>query len=233
MIKLFAILFHSFFVLCKDIFVLAEKTTNPEVIDDIIKVLPLSKISDDCKNSLIKNRAPEKSFKFPPKIHKDSRKKSGETRRCCLHELFDNFKFLSYSKSTDGLFCLACVLFPTSAHQGSRAKILITQPYRNWKDTREDLKNLSVLEYHKDSMEKMHSFLSCFKNPTTRIDQSITQTSAAVVSRNRQYIASILRAIEYCGRQGIALRGHRDDGPLFDEASSNRGNFEELITLMS
>ena len=79
----------------------------------------------------------------------------------------------------------------------------------------------------------MNSFLSCFKNLTTRIDQSITQTSAAVVSRNRQYIASILRAIEYCGRQGIALRGHRDDESLFDEASSNRGNFKELIMLMS
>ena len=151
--KLFTTLFHPFFILCKNIFAsfhIFETTTNPEVIDDIIKVLPLSKISDDCKNSLIKNRAPEKSFKFPPKIHKDSRKKSGETRRCCLHELFDNFKFLSYSKSTDGLFCLACVLFPKSAHQGSRAKILITQPCRNWKDTREDLKNHTVLEYHKD-----------------------------------------------------------------------------------
>ena len=34
----------------------------------------------DCKNLLIKNRAPEKSFKFPPKIYKDSRKKSGEIR---------------------------------------------------------------------------------------------------------------------------------------------------------
>ena len=79
--KLFTILFHPFFILCKNIFVLVGTTTNPEVIDDIIKVLPLSKISDDCKNSLIKNRAPEKSFKFPPKIYKDSRKKPGETRR--------------------------------------------------------------------------------------------------------------------------------------------------------
>ena len=59
----------------------------------------------------------------------------------------------------------------------------------------------------------------------------ITQTSAAVVSRNRQYIASILHAIEYCSRQGITLRGHRE--PLFDETYSNRGNFKELIMLMS
>ena len=114
--KLFTILFHPFFILCKNIFVLVETTTNPEVVDDIIKVLPLSEISDDCKNTLIKNRAPEKSVKFPPKIYKDNRKKSGEIRRYCLHEWFYNFKFLSYSKSTDGLFCLACVLFPTSAH---------------------------------------------------------------------------------------------------------------------
>ena len=116
------------------------------------------------------------------------------------------------------MFCLVCVLLPASAHQGSRANILITQPYRNWKDTREDLKNHSVREYHKDTMEKMNSLLSCVKNPTARTDQSITQT-AAVVSRNRQYIASILGAIEHCSRQRIALRGHREDGPLFDEAS--------------
>ena len=81
-------------------------------------------------------------------------------------------------------------------------------------------------------MEKMNSFLPCFKNSTTSIDQSITQT-AAVASRNRQHIVSILCVIEYCGCQAIALRGHRDDGPLFDEAASNRGNFKELIMLMS
>ena len=115
--KLFTILYHPFFIFYKNVFVLLEITTNPEVIDDIIKVLPLSKISGDCKNSLIKNRAHEKSFKFPPKIYKDSRKKSGETKRYCLHELFDNFKFLSYSKSTYGLFCYACVLFPTSGQE--------------------------------------------------------------------------------------------------------------------
>ena len=66
----FDTLFHPFLILCKNIFVLVETTTNPEVIDNI-KVLPLSKISNGCKNSLIKNRAPEKSFKFPPKIYKD------------------------------------------------------------------------------------------------------------------------------------------------------------------
>ena len=120
---------------------------------------------------------------------------------------------------------LSCMfLFLTSAYQGSRAKILITQLYPNWKDTREDLKNHCVLEYHKDSMQKMNSFLSCFKDPTARIDQSISQTSAAVVSRNRQYIASILRAILNC-LEAISLNNdlnNRSDPHSVTEASGLR-----------
>lgn len=44
---------------------------------------------------------------------------------------------------------------------------------------------------------------------------------------NRTFLQSIISCIEFCGRQGIALRGHRDDatltGILFE------GNFKELI----
>ena len=79
--NLFTILFYPFIILCKNIFVLVETTTNPEVIDDIIKVLLLSQISNNCKNSLIKNGAHEKSFKFPPKVYEDSWKKYSEIRR--------------------------------------------------------------------------------------------------------------------------------------------------------
>ena len=121
--KLFTILFHPFFILCKNIFVLVETTTNPEVIDDIIKVLPLSKISDDCKNSLIKNRAPEKLFKFPPKIYKDSRKKFRETRRNCLHDLLDNFKFLSYSNQKADCFVLHVFYSPRQHTKGQELKV--------------------------------------------------------------------------------------------------------------
>ena len=41
--------------------------------------------------------------------------------------------------------------------------------------------------------------------------------------------------MEYCGRQGIALRGRRDDGFVFkyDHEDQNEGNFRELIRLMA
>ena len=99
------------------------------------------------------------------KIYRDNRKKSGEMRRICFHEWFHDYKFLAYSKSSDGLFCLACTLFPMAAHQGFKAKLLISQPYRNWKDARSDLSHHVVLQYHKDSMEALNSFVCCFQNP--------------------------------------------------------------------
>ena len=44
-------------------------------------------------------------------------------------------------------------IFPMAAHQGSKAKLLISQPYQNWKDARSDLSHHAVRQYHKDSVE--------------------------------------------------------------------------------
>ena len=43
----------------------------------------------------------------------------------------------------------------------------------------------------------------------------------------------VIRAVEYCGRQGIGLRGHRDDGSVFHNDDWNQGNFRELLKLMA
>ena len=53
---------------------MGTKQTMPILKYESSWLLPLSKISDNCKNSLIKNGAPEKTFKFPLEIYKDSRK---------------------------------------------------------------------------------------------------------------------------------------------------------------
>ena len=84
-------------------------------------------------------------------------------RRFCLHEWFHYYKFLTYSKSSDSLLCLTCTLFPMAAHQGSKAKLLFLQPYRNWKDARFDLSHHAVLQCHKDSMETLKSIVFCFQ----------------------------------------------------------------------
>ena len=131
---------------------------------------------------------------------------------------------------------MSCLrIFPVPAHPCSRAKSLITQPYRNWKDAREDLNHHAELQYHKGSMEKLNSFISCCKISDARIERPISKSSTRLVGRNRKYLSATIPAIAYYGCQGIALRGHCDDGSLIndEESNVNCGNFKELIKVMS
>ena len=40
---------------------------------------------------------------------------------------------------------------------------------------------------------------------------------------------SIISAVEFCGHQGIALRGHRDDAKYPDNTDLNPGNYQALL----
>ena len=51
---------------------------------------------------------------------------------------------------------------------------------------------------------------------------------AQQVGRNCQFLKSIISCLEFCGRQGIALRGHKDDSTSDD---FNQGNFKALVQL--
>ena len=48
------------------------------------------------------------------------------------------------------------------------------------------------------------------------------------VADNREYLKSILETLLFCARQGIAIRGHREN-----EESINKGNYQELLNLRS
>lgn len=83
-------------------------------------------------------------------------------------------------------------------------------------------------------MEKMKAFTSTTEKPSTRVDHVISKSAAAPVERNRGFKKkTTIRAVEYCGRQGIALRGHRDDGSIFQQDGTNLGNFRELLRLVA
>ena len=219
---------------------------EPPMVPDVVLMKDISEgvaamklktnnISDEQKAYFIKNRVPDKSFQFPAKQYKDKRRPSGFMSRYCCLEWFDKFDFLGYSVAMDGLFCLPCVLFPVPSHRGNRANVLITSPYQNWKDAKTDLTNHATLQYHLDSKEKMDAFVQTMQKPQRRVDQILSQDAMQTVNRNRKFLESIIRCLELCGRQGIALRGHRDDGNPMEEKEkdTNVGNFKALIGLVS
>ena len=54
------------------------------------------------------------------------------------------------------------------------------------------------------------TFINVMSKKQLPIDQQLSQARAVTVEKNRQLLKSIADTIILCGRQGIALRGHRD-----------------------
>lgn len=77
----------------------------------------------------------------------------------------------------------------------------------------------------------MQAFMESRKKPSSHVDQILSVSAVEQVKKNRIFSESVLRCLELYGRQGIALRGHRDDGVLDDNI--NMGNFKALLHLLS
>ena len=61
------------------------------------------------------------------------------------------------------------------------------------------------------------------------ISQQLSDIYHNTVELNRQKLRSIIKTVVLCGKQNIALQGHRDDLSHIEEASGNQGNFQALL----
>ena len=79
-------------------------------------------------------------------------------------------------------------------------------------------------------MAHLLGFKKTFFNPSTRIDHDINEDSIERVKTNHSILTAIIKSIEFCGRNGIAFRGHRDDHALISsDISKKSGNLKSLI----
>ena len=107
-----------------------------------------------------------------------------------------------------------------------RPNILVTKPYRNWKDAKSDLKAHSVSEAHHLATTKREGFMKTYQKPEVRIDNIMIQCTKEVIEKNRKFLTSIIKCVEWCGRNGLALRGHQDDATITD--NTHQENFKNL-----
>ena len=122
------------------------------------------------------------------------------------------------------MFCLACVLFPDSSHRV--AKQLISEPYQGEKDLLEDIKNHIFTEYHLNFLARLNEFKRTTNSPQKGIGVTISEKNKEMFEKTREILTSIIKCLKFCGRQGIGLRGHRDNN---NTSSFNNGNFKELL----
>ena len=78
----------------------------------------------------------------------------------------------------------------------------------------------------------MCEFIACYKTPSMAIDAQMQTATQKQMEENQKVIESLFKVIILCGKQGLALRGHRDDQKEWQEdlvESKNEGNFIELV----
>ena len=141
------------------------------------------------------------------------------------------YTWLHYSCRVDGAYCRTCVLFAPDQAGGQDIGQFVTKPYTAWIKMSQKAAT-HAKDYHLISMTKMGEFIAQYENPALAISTIVNSSTQQFMENNQKVVESLLKIVLLCGKQGLALRGHRDDRIIWSDISdehSNEGNFVELV----
>lgn len=83
-------------------------------------------------------------------------------------------------------------------------------------------------EYHQQAMTKVRAR---YEDPSQSFDTILDSQARKIMDSNVKVIESLFKIAILCGKQGLALRGHRDDRIQWEDEGegSNEGNFVQLV----
>ncbi|XP_071965592.1 52 kDa repressor of the inhibitor of the protein kinase-like [Antedon mediterranea] len=207
-------------VICKD------------VGDIVNKLIDISTLTPSEKLKYIDNHfVPDSNYKhFLKQIVMQ-----GEGRSKTLtfqYSWLDQYKWLVYSPSDHGGYCKYCVMFPPDKTNLSNA-VLVGRPFKILKHAKGKdgvLDCHTNFLYHKTAVDKYKQLSMSFLHPEHHVDVLLNDASKQIYKDNIHILQSIIEAVLLCGKQNIALRGHRDDST---SSCSNTGNFLAILKLLS
>ena len=87
-------------------------------------------------------------------------------------------------------------------------------------------------QVHKTATLRSAQFHAFIHGKSKSIDVQLDSIVSRQVEVNRAKLVPIVEAITLCGRQNIALRGHRDDSKYFDDPANNCGNLQAILSYL-
>lgn len=105
--------------------------------------------------------------------------------------------------------------------------------FDNWKNAIEAFNEHEKKSFHRNSVLGADNFLEILEGKKNPIDQDLDRGLREQIAKNRKNLTPVITTVIWCGRQGVALRGHRDGGriDLSREPVENEGNFKALLRL--
>jgi hypothetical protein len=91
--------------------------------------------------------------------------------------------------------------------------------------------NHANTKYNNEAVRVGCDTIRAQKNPQNTVPVMISAANRTQYENNLQILKSVVSAILLCGKQNIALRGHRDDN--LSTSASNKGNFPAILNLMA
>ena len=82
---------------------------------------------------------------------------------------------------------------------------------------------------HMECAHRAAQFLTVYKNLERNIAAHIGRVDAALISQNREKLTSIVKTVVFLGKNGLPLRGHRDDGAIDPVKEAPDGLFRNLV----
>ena len=218
--------------------------SNPSIIiDDVSGTFdPASlvglKLNTEEKEKLIKIEPCQPS----QQALKLRKKQFGERSRYCSQQVFlhddgTKRKWISYSLSTDSLFCIPCLLFTDLLSRGELARAnqgnaFTNAGFSNWKKQHSVVKNHEMSAAHTNA--KVAEVLFLQEKTITSCMEQQEQDEAAwrklKVAGNRNVMTRVVDSIILLGKQGLSFRGHRESN---GSEVLNTGNFLELLKYLS
>ena len=189
----------------------------------MVQLKGIRKLTDHEKHFLLtKHFIPTRNYKFPARF-------IGGRNRHFQHSWLDQYNGLVYSESEDGGYCKYCALFAREAPT-LELGVLVNRPLIDFKRATEKIHDhFCSKKFHKEAVEAAAAFTAVMKNPDLAIDHRLSSERSKRAVEYRRKLLSIAETIIFCGRQGLAFRGHRDDASTKKDSSTNQGNFLALL----
>ena len=105
--------------------------------------------------------------------------------------------------------------------------VSVSQKFNLWSNRTNKFATHNTKQYHQVALARMDALKSGMIHPESTIESHVRLISESDVARNRYIIKYMAKALLFCGKQCIAVRGHRDDSSADPE--SYRGNFLALL----
>jgi len=140
-------------------------------------------------------------------------------------EWLSQHPWMMYSECVDGVFCTACAIFCSDASKSN----FVTKPFQKWNKKSKKAKEHKHSTHHPKAMEQAYNLKQAVERPHTAISAQIDSSKTANIERNHEVPKSIARAMLFCGRQCIALRGDVENL----DTPENPGNFLALLKLLA